>query len=148
MIIQGIMKVKVIEKKQIVDLIKRYFRSHYYGQAIKVKIRTRKEMQLKDTVLNQHDCLSSNYNLNVENLFFVTGYLEQNGYLHKFCKKLTLDDLMTIINNYVEDNEEVKKLQMYNSFKYSYFEKDKIECNFLGVIVNIDNKKDKTLIKS
>ena len=77
---EAILLIKEIDKKQVVELIKKYYEKNYLGQAIKVRVETRKKMPFydvnkkqdneanKDNVQND---LFSNYNLSVENLFVV-----------------------------------------------------------------------------
>ena len=145
--------IKEIDKKQVVELIKKYYEKNYLGQAIKVRVETRKKMSFydvnkkqdsevnKDNVQND---LFSNYNLGVENLFVVMGYLEQDGYLHKFAKRLDGEEIKMIMADALD--EDIDKIEMKNKFKYSVFENDKIGSYFSGIKI-YTNGKEKVLSK-
>ena len=142
------MLIKEICRTQLIDIIKRYYQKNYLGQAIKVKVITDKNLSfIEGTSLNNQDDLSSNYKLSIENNFFVMGYLEYDGCLHKFSEKLTAEKLKEIIASSLKENEELNKIEMKNSLRYSFLDDDKIAGSFCGVRVQVSHKKNKVLVK-
>ena len=143
------MLIKEIGKAEVIDIIKKYYEKNYLGQAIKVKVETKKKKFLAEDNLDlDTDELLTNYKICVENIFTVSGYLEYKGCLHKFEEKLTGGVLKKIIASSFEEDEEIDKIEMKNNIKYSFFEEDKITTSFCGVKIQTSKKKNKVLEKN
>ena len=129
------------DKNQVIKMIKNYYEKNYYGQAIKVRINTRKIVPLIKDDNNLENVLFTTYQLSIRNEFLVSGYLEKNGTLHKFEKNLNSDELKMIIADALNcENEEVKKIEMTNHIKFSFSEEDKIGASFEGISVKTYEK--------
>lgn len=136
----------IFNKMEVLKLIKRYYEKCYYGQAIKVRVITRKEIaKSNEEVLK--GSIVSNYNVAVRNVFLVSGYLESEGALHKFSKFLTTEELKLVISEaFNDENLEISDLKMKNKLSYSYLDEDKIKASFSGISV-MTTKKNKVLVK-
>ena len=124
------------DKKEVVGLIKRYFETFCQGQSIKVRVMPKRISTVSEA--DSKNKLVTNCKISILNSFLVDGYLEENGMLHKFSKRLSDGDLK---ENDVED------MEMINNLRFSLDEEDRLMPSFVGCKVGFKMIPNKCLGK-
>ena len=133
------------DKKEVVGLIKRYFETFCQGQSIKVRVMPKRISTVSEA--DSKNKLVTNCNISILNSFLVDGYLEENGMLHKFSKRLSDGDLKEIFTSFLDEENDVEDMEMINNLRFSLDEEDRLMPSFVGCKVGFKMIPNKCLGK-